>query len=514
MGGLLAIGFDGTTIEQAPAHVIGGLAGAVLFKRNICSAAQTRRLVDALQASVPQHSPPLIIAVDEEGGTVSRIGGVGTWMPSAMSLGAAGDPALTESVYVAIGEELASLGFTLDLAPVADVNTNARNPVIGARSFGDRPESVGTHVAAAIRGLHASGVQSAVKHFPGHGDVLVDSHLDLPVSRQARERLRAVELVPFAAAIAAGVDAVMVAHIWFSALESAREPASMSRTIMRELLRKELGFDGVICTDCMQMRAVSDSYEPGEAAVRAVAAGADLVLFSNPLDAAERAQKALQLAVLDGTLDDAEVMRSLERVERIRERKLPHASVPPATVGSAERRAHAMHAAQRGMTCVRDPRAILPLPIAADERLLVVNFGGTQQTPVENDAPNASSLGALLRAHFARVDEVWAGTDPSDHFARDVSARIATAAAVVCVSYRAAAHPNQLRAVAELAGSGVALVIVMAREPYDASALPDEAAVLAAFGDDPAALAAACAVIVGTAEARGALPVTLTGVAP
>ena len=513
VGGLLAIGFDGTTIEQAPAHVIGGLAGAVLFKRNIRSAAQTRTLVDGLQASVPKNSPPLVVAIDEEGGTVSRIGRIGTWMPSAMSLGAAGDPALTESVYLAIGEELSALGITMDLAPVADLNTNPRNPVIGARAFGDRPGDVATHVAAAIRGLHASGVQAAVKHFPGHGDVPVDSHLGLPVSSHALERLRALELVPFAAAVAAGVDAVLVAHIWFSAFEPARQPATMSRTVMRELLREELGFDGVICTDCMQMRAVSDSYEPGEAAVRAVAAGADLVLFSNPRDAAAGAQQALQRAVLDGTLDEAEVMRSLDRVDRIRGQARA-AKVPAAAVGSAEHRARAVTVAQRGMTCVRDPRAVLPLSLSADERLLVVNFGGMQQTPVENGGPNAPSLGALLRSHFAAVDEVSAGTDPPDQFMRDIASRAGLAAAIVCVTYHAAAHPSQLRAVAQLAGRGAPLVVVMAREPYDANELPHEAAVLAAYGDDPAALAAAYAVITGSAKARGALPVTLTAVAP
>jgi beta-N-acetylhexosaminidase len=514
VGGLLAIGFDGTTIEQAPAYVIGGLAGAVLFKRNIRSAAQTRLLVDGLQASVPKHSPPLLIAIDEEGGTVSRIGGIGTWMPSAMSLGAADDPALTESIYAAIGEELAALGVTMDFAPVADVNTNPRNPVIGVRAFGDRPERVGKHVAAAIRGLHASGVKSAAKHFPGHGDALVDSHLDMPVIEHTAKRLRAMELVPFAAAIDAGVDAVMVAHIWFAAFESARMPATMSRGLMRGLLREELGFDGVICTDCMQMRAVSASHGPGDAAVQAVAAGADLVLFSSSLDAALEARKALEGAVLDGTLEETDVARSLERVERLRQRPLARASMQPADFGSAERRVRAVHAAQQGITLVRDRRTVLPLSVGADDRVLVVTFGGMSLTPVENGATNVTSLGALLRAHFTQVDEVSASLDPSDDIMRDIASCSRRAAAIVCVTYRVATNPNQLRAVTDLAGCGAPLVIVMAREPFDADVIPSDAAVLAAFGDDPPALAAACAVIVGVAKARGALPVTLASVAP
>ncbi len=514
VGGLLAIGFDGTTIEQAPAHFIGGLAGAVLFKRNIHSASQTRALVDGLQDSVQSGSPPLLIAIDEEGGNVSRIGGVGTWMPSAMSLGAADDPTLTESIYAAIGEELSALGITLDFAPVADVNTSPRNPVIGVRSFGDRPARVGEHVAAAIRGLHASGVKAAAKHFPGHGDSLVDSHIDLPVIEHSLERLRAIDLVPFAAAIAAEVDAVMAAHIWFAALEPARKPATMSRSIMRGLLREELGFDGVICTDCMQMRAVSGSYAPGDAAVRAVAAGADLVLFSSSLDAAIDAHRALESAVLDGTLDEVEVALSLARVARLREKPRAHASITLADVGSGERRTRAVDCARRGITLVRDPGGMLPLSIGAHERLLVVTFGGKTSTLVENGAANAASFGASLRAHFAEVDEVSAGADPSEDILRDIASRAASAAAIVCVTYRAVTHPNQLHAVADLVKRGVPFVVVMAREPYDADMLPHDATVLAAFGDDPAGLAAVCAVITGLAKARGSSPVMLASVAP
>ncbi len=512
VGGLIAIGFDGTTIQDAPVDVFSGLAGAVLFKRNITSREQIRALVDGLQSAIAPGAPPLLVAIDEEGGTVSRSGGIGTWMPSAMLLGAAGDPRLTESAYAATGEELAALGVTLDFAPVADVNTNPRNPVIGVRSFGERPAQVGAHVGAAIRGLHASGIAAAAKHFPGHGDASVDSHFDLPTVEKTLDDLRAVDLVPFESAIAAGADMMMTAHIWFPALDLERLPATLSPTVIRGLLRRELGYDGVVCTDCLQMRAIADSFGPGDAAVRAVAAGADIVLFSHPLDAAREARQALESAVLDGTLDAAAVEKSLERVERIRSRPQPHDRLSVGSIGTAERKQRAADVAQRGVTLVRDRGRVLPLAIRNDESLAVVHFGGAQLTPIENNAITSNSLGAALRGRF-NVDDLSAGSDPPPDRMSEVTAAAARAAAIVCVTYRASLHPSQSRAVSDLALLGKPVVVVAAREPYDADVVPAGVAVIAAYGDDPATSRAVAAVIAGDSEAAGSLPVTLASVA-
>ncbi|HKW44492.1 MAG TPA: glycoside hydrolase family 3 N-terminal domain-containing protein, partial [Candidatus Eremiobacteraceae bacterium] len=173
VGGLLMIGFDGTTIHEAPADFIADLGGAILFQRNLHDAVQTRHLVHGLQAARRAGSPPLLIAIDQEGGTVSRLDPFGTPTPSAMLLGASEDPSLTQSIYALIGDELAALGINLDLAPVADVNNDSRNPVIGIRSFGSRPDTVAEHTVAAIGGLRRSGIASAAKHFPGHGDTAI-----------------------------------------------------------------------------------------------------------------------------------------------------------------------------------------------------------------------------------------------------------------------------------------------------------------------------------------------------
>ena len=215
-----------------------------------------------------------------------------TVWPDMLSVGAAGDPALTERVGRALGDELAALGIGWDFAPVLDVHTNPDNPVIGNRAFGTTPEAVATHALAFWRGLRGAGVLGCGKHFPGHGDTRTDSHLDLPVVDHPLERLRRIELAPFAAAARAGIDSIMTAHVVFPQLDPGR-PATLSPRILTDLLRGELGFTGVIVSDDLGMKAVADRYPIDELAVLAVAAGADVLLIREPLERQSRAFEAL-----------------------------------------------------------------------------------------------------------------------------------------------------------------------------------------------------------------------------
>jgi len=515
VGGMLIIGFDGAALQAAPVELIAGLGGAILFQRNLIDPLQSRALIDGLQLSRQAGTPPLLIAVDQEGGTVSRLGVFGTPTPSAMALGASGDPDLTESIYALAGAELAALGINLDLAPVADVNSDRGNPVIGVRSFGAHQDVVARHAAAAVRGLHRSGVASTAKHFPGHGDAVVDSHFDLPVIANDLDRLRRVDLPPFRAAIDAGVDAVMIAHIAFPAVDPSGVPATLSRAVITGLLREELGFDGVVCTDCLQMKAISARYAPGAAAVGAVAAGADLVMFSASVDDARAALVALRDAVLDGTLDLAAVERSLARIDALRNSAALRLTGAGAgaleRVGSPAHRAEARAAALRGITLVRDPNELVPLHAAAGERIMVVHFSGGALTPAESAAPTPSALGNALSAGPARIHEQVRGIDPAGHEYKQLLMAAGAAAAVVCVTYRAFAHPLQARAVADLVLIGKPVIVVAAREPYDADVLPPEATVLAAFGDDESTMFGVADVLLGRARAGGTLPVTLAG---
>jgi beta-N-acetylhexosaminidase len=293
-----------------------GLGGVVVFARNVRSPEQIRQLTATLRTE-QQH---VVIAVDEEGGDVTRLeADRGSSYPGALALGAADDVALTEAVAGAIAIDLARCGLSMNLAPVADVNTNARNPVIGVRSFGSDPALVARHVAAFVRGTQRQGVAACAKHFPGHGDTTVDSHLELPVVDGE------LVLDPFREAISAGVRAVMTGHLRVPQLDPD-EPATLSRRIIVDLLRRELGFDGLVITDALEMRAISGRLGLGEAAARALAAGADAVCLGADIDErhVSEVHDAIVTGVRSGRLDEERVAEAAARVETLAAWARPH----------------------------------------------------------------------------------------------------------------------------------------------------------------------------------------------
>jgi beta-N-acetylhexosaminidase len=310
-------GFDGL---EAPDWILretaAGLGGVVLFSRNIRDEETTRRLVDRLRAD----SSNLLIGLDEEGGDVTRLElAGGSSYPGANALGAVDDIELTRSVGRALGSDLARVGLDLELAPVADINSDPLNPVIGIRSFGDDPDLVARHVAAFTEGLQEVGVAACAKHFPGHGATRVDSHVGLPVIDIDRELLLARELVPFRAAIVAGVKSIMTAHLVVPSIDAA--PATLSAAHLTGLLRNELGFDGVVITDALEMGAVADTVGMEESAVQALAAGADALCLGARIDAGhvERTRFAIVAAVADGRLSEERLREAAGRVTGLQE---------------------------------------------------------------------------------------------------------------------------------------------------------------------------------------------------
>ena len=304
VGQLLTVGFDGPALPDELARRIAAseVGGVMLFRPNIEAPAQVASVVSAIRAAAPSGVPGCLVAVDQEGGLVQRLRAPLTIWPDMLSVGAAADPARTERVGRAVGEELAALGIGWNFAPVLDVHTNPQNPVIGNRAFGTTPAVVATHALAFWRGLRASGVLGCGKHFPGHGDTRTDSHLDLPVVNHPIERLRRIELAPFAAAARAGLDSIMTAHVLYPALDPDW-PATLSRRILTDLLRGELGFTGVIVSDDLGMKAVADRHPIDELAVGAVAAGADVLLIRGPVDRQISAFEALlRAAERDATM--------------------------------------------------------------------------------------------------------------------------------------------------------------------------------------------------------------------
>ncbi|VDB87587.1 unnamed protein product [Peniophora sp. CBMAI 1063] len=322
-------GFHGHEVSPQIEALIrhGYLNNVILMKRNIKDAAQTRRVVRMLQqiAKEAGHERPLMIGIDQENGLVSAFSvagsdAAGTQFPGAMALAATGETNITEEVYRACAEELKLVGINWAFSPVADINSDPQNPVIGARSFGDQPKSVGQHVFYATRGLSAGGVAASLKHFPGHGATATDSHLDLPVIARDIDDLKAVELVPFAASLSA--PSIMTGHIALPALDGMEEgvPASLSKRVT-SLLRDELEYDGVIVTDCLEMAAVA-AREGGvpRGAVEALQAGADIVMICHTNELHIGSLEATYKAVADGTLDMDALRASRKRIAALKDR--------------------------------------------------------------------------------------------------------------------------------------------------------------------------------------------------
>src|SRR3954469_19963279 len=314
---VLQPGFIGTTApDWVRRWLADGLGGGALFARNVESPAQ----VAALTAELRAERPDVIVAIDEEAGDVTRFESRhGSSRPGNLGLGAIDDVALTEAVAHDLGLDLARAGITLNYAPDADVNSNPDNPIIGVRAFGAEPQLVARHSAAFVRGLQDAGVAACAKHFPGHGDTSVDSHHAVPVIDRSRAQLEACELIPFRAALAAGVQCVMTGHLLVPAYDDAL-PATLSRRILTDLLRGELGFDGLVVTDGIEMRGVTREYGLEGATVRALAAGADAVCVGGDHadeHTAMRLRDAIVAAVRDGELPERRLHEAAARVRRL-----------------------------------------------------------------------------------------------------------------------------------------------------------------------------------------------------
>lgn len=317
-GQLLTVGFEGAS---APADLLARVAaseigGVMLFRPNVESPEQVAALVGELRRAAPPDLP-LVVATDQEGGAVQRLRAPLTVWPDMTSVASAGDSALTRAVGAALGGELAALGIQWDFAPVLDVHTNPENPVIGRRAFGCTQDVVTEHALAFWRGLRSQGVLGCGKHFPGHGDTVSDSHLTLPVVPHGEARLRAVEFAPFRAAAAAGIEALMTAHVRYPAFEPDL-PATLSRRLLTGLLREEWSYEGVVASDDLGMRAVADRWPIEDLAVEGLRAGIDLFLIRESRDRQEQAHASLvRAAESDGDLC-ARIEESAARVARFK----------------------------------------------------------------------------------------------------------------------------------------------------------------------------------------------------
>lgn len=508
-------------------HVFGGreLAPPVLLNPTygtvtLGHALDAASTIDRLQAIA---KVPLLNTGDFETGIGFRIAGA-TAFPRLMAFGAARDERLAEEAGRVTGEETRAIGVHVNFAPVVDVNNNPRNPVINTRSFGEDPELVGRLASAFIRGMQSAGVIATLKHFPGHGDTEVDSHLGLPVIRHPRERLDKIELPPFRAGIAAGAEAIMTGHIEMPALDpTPSTPTTLSAPIVGGLLRKELGFGGLIYTDSMGMAGVTAMYAPGEAAVRAVQAGNDVILHS-PDDAA--AHRGIVEAVKAGKIADSQIAASVERILRAKARLGLHRnarvnlSAVGNIVGTRANQAVADAVSQRSITLLNDERNDVPLKVGRDASVLYLSM---------LDYPSNWRIAAPSRTFIPELRRRWPNVTAIELSDRTSSSELELVRAMVprfdavvaSVFVRAASASGRMDLTQPLQNllNGIArgkkpFVTVFFGNPYAATFMPDLPAMLLTYDFYDRAEASAVRALAGEAPIGGRLPIALPGVAP
>ncbi len=486
---VVCLGFDGTDSAHLDPRLFEyPFAGYILFARNVVDVSQTRDLTQALQQGA--NGKPRIVAIDQEGGRVARLRAGVEQLPPMMAVAAANDPQLARRAGAQMGFDLTRAGVNLDFAPVLDLALFEKNTVIGARSFGDTPQRVIEFAKPFAQGLRDAGIAYTYKHFPGHGSTEVDSHLDLPVIDLDRDVFLERDVVPFQALLA-DAPAVMTAHIVVHAFDPQRA-ATISHTVLNELLRERCRFDGVCFTDCMEMDAIAKGVGSVQGGVAAIAAGADCVLVSHTLEIAIETVRALAKAVEDGRLEMSRLQQASARVNRLRSE-------------IAQRRALQDEAPYRGIGREIARRAVTVIRGQASARAsesVAVSFEGTTIEGVQGKhSQHAAIPTADLQTLRLPLEPGAAGVDATLADLRTIAKR------PIVLMRRAHIYRSQHQAVKRILNEYPDALVVSTREPYDALTLPQARHLLCIYGDDQPCMEGLADVIFGGEPARGVLPV-------
>lgn len=476
----------------------------VLFTSNIGTPQSMTRLTNAYQQAITSAGGiPLLISIDQEGGVVQRLTDGFTILPSPLLVTAAGDAAVAQQVGQMVGEELAAVGINMNLAPVADLETNRENPIIFRRSPGSDPYLAGTAAANFALGLQSRGVLATLKHFPGHGETTVDSHAELPVVRLDRERLESVEIEAFRQGIEAGVAAIMVAHISYPALESEENlPASLSHNIITGILRKELGFQGLVLTDAMDMGAIDTQYSYTKAAIMAIQAGVDII-SPGPGIGLETQRQMIQGvidAVRSGEISEARIDESAQRILNTKARfgildwQPLDENTAPERINLAQHAQVIENLFRSSVTVAYDRHNFIPL--TADRRIAIIFLATRAQIQQE-----CSQYNPNIR---------WVGVadSPSDEQIGWAAEAARWADTAVVFTQNAIYNPRQQALVNALPQEKTIAVSIFSA--YDWQTYPNVAGYVATYSPMRPAVPAACAVLFGAIPARGVLPVTLS----
>ena len=504
IGQMLYVGFRGLT---APDYILewlseGRVGGIILFARNVDTPQQLADLTASLHAAA---KTPILVCIDQEGGSVSRLRKLFAESPGSMALSSSANAEdITERMAVVLGSELRALGINWDYAPVVDVTYNADNPTVGTRSFGTEPERIGELASAMVRGLQQEGVAACAKHFPGLGDTAIDTHVALAHIDQTVEHLLEVDLQPYRQVIDTGIASIMTTHTIFTELD-ADYPATLSPVIIQKLIRDKLGFQGMVCSDCMEMKAIADNYGKGESAVLGALAGLDAILISHTRSHQEEAMQALYDAFESGRLSEAIVDAANERIAAMKAAYGITLPLDISGIASEEHKQVGLEAARAGVVMLRQDQSVFPLRDAGHVGLIefasiidseVVEQGGLTglANAVEEKAPFVTTISLMSRDNAPEKVES----------ALDLAAE---ANVLILVTCNAHLSEEQRELALKLADASQRLVVLCLRNPYDAALFPQAGTVVCTSGDSTPSLVAVMEALQGEFEPTGKLPV-------
>jgi len=507
IGQLFLVPIEGTELTpETKAHLLKyNIGNFIYFARNLTDYKSIRKLSDSLQQTTKESCGiPAFISADQEGGMVTRAYSGATHYPSNMAITAAGMGGVVEQMGEMVARELKGLGINLNHAPVLDVNNNPSNPVIGIRSYSDKPEIVAKMATDYIRGLQKGGVLANAKHFPGHGDTHKDSHLDLPSIEHNMDRLNAIELVPFKAAIADGVDSVMTAHIIFKAIDSER-PATLSPKVLTGLLRNELGFEGLILTDSMTMEAIQNHYGLEKGCVMAINAGVDILCMNADLAGQASCFNTVLAAVESGEISMDKIDTAVERILKYKAIYAKAEESAPLVEKYPKHESLSDEISKKSITLVKGNAELLPLK---GKNIFVISPPPSTANIADDTLVKQETFCKKAATEF-NCNYAEISTDPAAGEIAAVVQKAADAEVVLYASYNAIQNPGQVELFNALKAAGKKVVLVSLRVPYDILKMQDADAYIAAYEYTNRAVNNTIKALMGDIPFAGKLPVEL-----
>lgn len=502
-GQRLVGGFPGKEISPEFTRLVKEykIGNVILFEHNIESVSQLKKLCEEIQELIRRETGHgAFITIDQEGGAVTRLPGSCCNAPGAMAVAASGDPENAGILAAITARELKSLGVNFNLAPVMDVNNNPRNPVIGVRSYSDQAETAAAYGIAAVKGYQRENFPACAKHFPGHGDTAVDSHLGLPVIEKTLAELEALELKPFQAVIESGIEAVMSSHILFPRLEPDHVPCTMSRRIITGILKERMEFQGLVLSDCMEMDAIKKHYGTARGAAAAMAAGVDLVFVSHTAELLEEAVHEVYRAVEEGRISLEEMRASAEKIIACKEKYVENFVY--GTGCSPEDRIKEREIRGKSLVLVRGQL----FPVGKDT--FFTGCSGFRATLASSADQGTVNFAEYMADRFGGKG-LTASKNPDEAEIAEILAASEGAGSIVVSTYNGHLQPGQMNLVKALSAKGIPLLTVALRNPYDLAELPEQAAGIAAWDNSVENLELLAEVLAGKRTPEGILPIKL-----